>query len=197
MKIIITESQLKNIIKKMYDDGFNIHEIQNYTGKELNEITNTLKNHIKVDPKNIGQLYDLLWDIILPSGLMEKQKTFDDQTKIELDVDYLSGAIVFDYFSKKEKNIVLFNHNIRTKRIYGWATILWDGEKHLPIDIDEIVNADLATGHIVHGNFTKNSNKIFDEKDFIKIKTLGDYIDFLNKHYINYIKIAIDNFIKK
>jgi hypothetical protein len=41
-----------------------------------------------------------------------------------------------------------------------------------------------------------NSTEIFNEPEFRRIKTLSDYIDFLNKRYFLYIKDEVDEYLK-
>ena len=197
MKIVITEEQLKklqesdNDLKKtkklvlsMYDEGMDTKDIGKYTNLPLEMIVFLLKDHVKVDINDTQMLHDYFWDYVLLTDMFDRKKVFDDGTQIKLFADFMSASIQFTYIS---------NHEY-IKEAIGYATFVWDAERKFPIDLQEVVyhhdEYEMVERHL--GNFTE----IFNEPEFRRIKTLSDYIDFLNKRYFLYIKDEVDEYLK-
>jgi hypothetical protein len=196
MKIVITEEQLKklqesdNDLKKtkklvfsMYDEGMDINDIQKYTNLPKQTLIFLLKDHVKVDINDTQMLHDYLWDYVLPSDIFDRKKVFEDGTKLEIFPDYMSLSIQFTYIA---------NHEY-IREVIGYATFLWDANRILPIDIQEVIFHDDEYENVdKHLGLFKET---FKTPDFLKIKTLSDYIEFLNKTYLTDIKYEVDKYI--
>lgn len=197
MKIIITEEQLKklqesdNDLKKtkelvlsMYDEGMDIKEIGKYTSLSHEMLVFLLKDHVKVDINNTQMLHDYFWDYVLVGDILNRKKVFDDGTKLQLFADYMSASIQFTYIPNDEF----------IREAIGYATFVWDATRTFQIDFQEVVydndQFEMVERHL--GDFTE----IFEEPEFLKIKTVSDYIDFLNERYFIYIKDALDEYIE-
>lgn len=197
MKIVITEEQLKklqesdNDLKKtkelvlsMYDEGMDIKDIGKYTSLPHEMLVFLLKDHVKVDINDTQMLHDYFWGYVLLTDMFDRKKVFDDGTQIKLFADFMSASIQFTYIA---------NHEYIREAI-GYATFVWDATRIFPIDLQEVVynhdEYEMVERHL--GNFTE----IFNEPEFRRIKTLSDYIDFLNKRYFLYIKDEIDEYLK-
>jgi len=196
VKIVITEKQLKKLqesdddlqrtkelVFSMYDDGIEIKDIEKYTNLSLRLLIFLLKDRVKVNIKDTQMLHDYLWDYVLPSDIFYRKKVFEDGTKIEVFPDYMALSLQFTYIP---------NHEY-IREVMGYATFAWDASKIFPIDIQEVVFHDDE-----YENVEKNLGlfkETFKTPDFLKIKTLSDYIEFLNKTYLTDIKYEVDKYI--
>ena len=196
MKIVITEKQLKKLqesdddlqrtkelVFSMYDDGMEIKDIEKYTNLSLQALIFLLKDRVKVNVKDINMLHDYLWDYVLPSDMFDRKRFFEDGTKLQIFPDYMSLSLQFTYIP---------NHEY-IREVMGYATFAWDASKIFPIDIQEVVFHDDE-----YENVEKNLGlfkETFKGPDFLKIKTLSDYIEFLNKNYFTDIKYEVDKYI--
>ena len=195
MKIIITEDQFKqlqendndmqrkkSLIISMYDDGMDLMDIQNCTGLSKEMVVFLLKDHIKLDINDTKMLSDYFWWYVLVGDIFDKQKVFDDGSKIQLFIESMSRSISFTY---------RVNHKY-LKDVKGFATIAWNDQKEFPIEVTELTHKDddyESDQKLLIGD------EIFNEPEFKEIKTLSDYIDFLNKKYMIYIKDNVDNYM--
>lgn len=196
VKIVITEKQLKKLqesdddlqktnelVFSMYDDGMDINDIQKYTNLPKRALIFLLKDRVKVDVNDTQMLHDYLWDYVLPSDIFDRKKVFEDGTKIEVFADYMSLSIQFTYIANHE----------HIREVIGYATFLWDANRILPIDIQEVIFHDDEYENVdKHLGLFKET---FKTPDFLKIKTLSDYIEFLNKTYLADIKYEVDKYI--
>ena len=196
MKIIITEDQFnklqesdndlqktKELVFYMYDDGMDINDIQKYTNLLLQALIFLLKDHVKVDINDTQMLHDYLWDYVLPSDIFNRKKVFDDGTKLEVFADYMSLSLQFKYIANHE----------HIREVIGYATFVWDANKVFPIDIQEVIFHDDEYENVdKHLGLFKET---FKGPDFLKIKTLSDYIEFLNKTYLTDIKYEVDKYL--
>lgn len=196
MKIVITEEQLKKLqesdddlqrtkelVFSMYDDGMDINDIEKYTNLSLRPLIFLLKDHVKVDVNNTQMLHDYLWDYVLPSDMFDRKRFFEDGTKLQIFPDYMALSLQFTYVP---------NHEY-IREAMGYATFTWDATRIFPIDIQEVVFHDDE-----YENVEKNLGlfkNVFKEPDFLKIKTLSDYIEFFNKRYFDIIKYEVDKYI--
>jgi hypothetical protein len=196
MKIIITEEQFnqlqendndmqrkKSLIISMYDDGMDLMDIQNYTGLPKESVVFLLKDHIKVDINDAKMLSKYFWWYVLVGDIFDKKKVFDDGSKILLHIESISGSISFTY---------RVNHDY-LKDVRGFATIAWNNQREFPIEVTELIHKD---DEYESDEKLLVGDEIFNDPEFRKIKTLSDYIDFLNKKYMLYIKDNVDNYIK-
>lgn len=197
MKIIITEEQLKKLqesdydlkktkelVSSMYDDGMGIKDIEKYTNLSLQTLIFLLKDHVKVDINDTQMLHDYLWDYVLPSEF-DRKKVFEDGTKLEIFPDNISLSLQFTYIP---------NHEY-IREAMGYATFTWDATRIFPIDVQEVIFHD-DEYEMVDKNLGLFKN-VFKEPDFLKIKTLSDYIEFFNKRYFDIIKYEVDKYIEK
>lgn len=196
MKIVITEKQLKKLqesdddlqrtkelVFSMYDDGIEIKDIEKYTNLSLRLLIFLLKDRVKVDVNDTQMLHDYLWDYVLPSDIFDRKKVFEDGTKLEVFPDYMSLSLQFKYIA---------NHEY-IREVIGYATFLWDANRILPIDIQEVIFHDDGYENVDrHLGLFKET---FKTPDFLKIKTLSDYIEFLNKTYLTDIKYEVDKYL--
>jgi len=196
VKIVITEKQLKKLqesdddlqrtkelVFSMYDDGIEIKDIEKYTNLSLRLLIFLLKDRVKVDINDTQMLHDYLWDYVLPSDIFDRKKVFEDGTKLEVFPDYMSLSLQFTYIA---------NHEY-IREVIGYATFLWDANRILPIDIQEVIFHDDEYENVDrHLGLFKET---FKTPDFLKIKTLSDYIEFLNKTYLTDIKYEVDKYI--
>ena len=115
--------------------------------------------------------------------MFDRKKVFDDGTQIKLFADFMSASIQFTYIP---------NHDY-IKSVIGYATFAWDATRIFPIDIQEVIFHDDEWVNVNRtlGNF----REIFNEPEFRRIKTLSDYIEFLNKRYFIYIKDEVDEYL--
>ena len=196
MKIIITEDQFnklqesdndlqktKELVFYMYDDGMDINDIQKYTNLPLQALIFLLKDHVKVDINDTQMLHDYLWDYVLPSDIFDRKKVFEDGTKLQIFPDYMSLSLQFTYIA---------NHEY-IREVIGYATFVWDATRIFPIDIQEVIFHDDEYENVDDplGLFKET----FKGPDFLKIKTLSDYIEFLNKSYLTDIKYEVDKYL--
>ena len=197
MKIVITEEQLKKLqesdddlqrtkelVFSMYDDGMDINDIQKYTNLSLQALIFLLKDRVKVNINDIHILHDYLWDYVLPSDIFDRKRFFEDGTKLQIFPDYMSASLQYTYTPNHE----------HIREVIGYATFAWDASKIFPIDIQEVVFHDDE-----YENVEKNLGlfkNVFKEPDFLKIKTLSDYIEFFNKRCSDIIKYEVDKYIK-
>jgi hypothetical protein len=197
VKIVITEEQLKKLqesdddlqktkelVFSMYDDGMDINDIQKYTNLSLQALIFLLKDRVKVNINDIHILHDYLWDYVLPSDIFDRKRFFEDGTKLQIFPDYMSASLQYTYTPNHE----------HIREVIGYATFAWDASKIFPIDIQEVVFHDDE-----YENVEKNLGlfkNVFKEPDFLKIKTLSDYIEFFNKRCSDIIKYEVDKYIK-
>ena len=197
MKILITEKQFKKLqesdddlqktkelVFSMYDDGMDINDIEKYTNLSLQALIFLLKDRVKVNINDIHILHDYLWDYVLPSDIFDRKRFFEDGTKLQIFPDYMSASLQYTYTPNHE----------HIREVIGYATFVWDASRVFPIDIQEVVFHDDE-----YENVEKNLGlfkNVFKEPDFLKIKTLSDYIEFFNKRCSDIIKYEVDKYIK-
>jgi hypothetical protein len=198
MKIIITEEQFnklqesnldfnktKTLINTMYDAGQSIDDILNYTGLDKGVVIISLYDREMINDKKTEYedkynfLYGLLWD----SGLITKDYNYEDGSRVSISKDSLSGALNFNYRSKE--GYVLS----------GMATLMWDSENGLPIDITYLYDLD-GTEYDVDANVSsvkdlKNDNKLNN------IKTLRQLIDYFNNDYYIMLKEKLNPLLEE
>ena len=197
MKIVITEEQFKKLqesdddfqktkvlVLSMYDEGMDINEIQKYTNLSLPPLIFLLKDRVKVNINDIHMLHDYLWDYVLPSDIFDRKRFFEDGTKLQIFPDYMSASLQFTYIPNHE----------HIREVIGYATFVWDASKIFPIDVEEVIFHD--DEYIRPESALGLFKDVFKEPDFLKIKTLSDYIEFFNKRYSNIIKYEVDKYIE-
>ena len=195
MKIIITEEQLKmlqesdkdfkktkSLVLSMYNDGYNTNEIKSYTGLSDDIIILCLKDiELTGDNLSCDEIHDYLYNVLWDTDLINKDKSFDDGTSIDVYINTYGPIIVFEYKYYEGQSID------------GYGTFLYQGECSLPIDL---------TGTKLNGEYMGDKeehlgyvNDFLNYPEFKKIKTMGDIINFFNTHYFNIVKKRLDKFL--
>ena len=175
MKIILTESQYKNLFEsnfeknkrlvgKMWDEGMNLDEISSLIGLDQSQIILLLKDkNIKIDCGFAERLTTLLF---WRTDFIRKEYSFNDgETTLEFTWGGFSGIIYFTYEDEEYE-------------MSGMATPFWNGDCSIPVDLDRIKTKstgdyedDLGLSGYVLENIPSRFNSI------------QELIDFLNKDY--------------
>jgi hypothetical protein len=197
MKIIITEEQFnklqesnldfnktKTLINTMYDDGQSIDDILNYTGLDKGVVIISLYDREIINDKKTEyeDKYNFLYELLWNSGLITKDYNYEDGSRVSITKDWGSTL----------------NFNYRSKEGYvlsGMATLMWDSENGLPIDISYLIDLD-GTEYDVDAYFSsvkdlKNDNKLNN------IKTLRQLIDYFNNDYYIMLKEELNPLLEE
>jgi len=200
MKIIITEEQFnqlqesdrdfnktKNLVNSMYDeDKLSIDEIVTYTGLDKDAVIVLLYDREVIQdgsgecPDKFQYLYYTLFRG--DSGLINKDRYFEDGSSVEIVFERFSGTIDFEYKSEGYKLI-------------GYATLMWDAEPKLPVDITTFYDID-GTDYDVDG-IEYSSVKLNRDIKFNNIKTFRQLVDYFNNDYYIILKKQLDPLLKR
>ena len=197
MKIIITEEQFeelqkgdknfnktKKLVNSMFDEGYDIDEILKLTGLDKGAAIvllydrEVIKDEEGECPDKYQYLYYILWD----SGLIDKEYTYEDGSIINIMFDRISGSIDFKYLSEGYK-------------LNGYATLMWDAESKLPVDVTNFYDID-ETEYDVDG-YIFSSVDLRSDDNFNNIKTFRQLVDYFNNDYYTIMKQELDPFLKK
>jgi hypothetical protein len=190
MKIIITESQYKNLFESkeekksdllygMFMDGMSIDDIKDYTGMNIPQIISYLKNkEIKIDCKFAE---DLVITLMFRTDFINKNYDFNDgQMFLNLNSGGYSGTIDFEFNDK--------NHMLK-----GFATPYWGGDCETPVEGSYF--EDKKSGDYTD-TYSPGKKIEYTPSSFNSIQEL---IDFLNNDYpkqlIKPIKELIEYYI--
>ena len=175
MKIILTESQYKNLFESnfeknkrlvgnMWDEGMNLGEISSLIGLDESQIILLLKDkNIKID---CGFAERLTTSLFWKTDFIRKEYSFNDgETTLEFTWGGFSGIIYFTYEDEDYE-------------ISGMATPFWNGDCSIPVDLDRIKTK--STGDYeddlgLSGYVLENTPSRFN--------SIQELIDFLNKDY--------------
>jgi hypothetical protein len=191
MKIILTESQYKNLFESkeekksdllysMWMEGMSMDDIKDYTGMSDHQIITYLKNReINIDCKFAE---DLVLTLMYRTDFINKNYNFNDgQMFLNLSWGGSSGSIAFEFNDKEYK-------------LTGWATPYWGGECNTPVESNYFENKKTDEYVDEYGNSDKKIE--YTPSSFNSIQGL---IDFLNNDYpkqlIKPIKELIENYI--
>ena len=197
MKIIITEDQFnklqesdkdfnktKKLVNSMFDQGYDVDDILKITGLDKGAVIVLLYDREVIHDES-GEcqnkhdyLYDLLWD----SGLIEKVYSYEDETVVTINKDAWTGSLDFGYVSEGYK-------------VRGMATLMWNAEPKLPVDITYFYDID-GTYYDVDG-FEYSSVDLRNNDKFNNIKTFRELIDFFNNDYYIMLKEELDPLLKR
>jgi hypothetical protein len=175
MKIILTESQYKNLFESkeekksdllygMWMDGMSLDEIKDYTGMSVHQIISYLKNReINIDCKFAE---DLVITLASKTDFINKNYNFNDgQMFLNLNSDVLSGSVDFEFNDK--------NYTLK-----GFATPYWNGDCETPVEGFHF--EDKRSGNYTD-EYGYSGRKIeYTPSSFNSIQEL---IDFLNDDY--------------
>ena len=191
MKIILTESQYKNLFEskeenksdllyRMWMEGLSMDDIKDYTGMNMQQIISYLKNReINIDCEFAE---GLVLTLMYRTDFINKNYNFNDgQMFLNLNWGGSSGSVAFEFNDKEYK-------------LTGWATPYWGGDCDTPVEgnyfenkkTDEYVDEYGSTG-----NRIENTPSSFN--------SIQELIDFLNNDYpkqlIKPIKELIEGYI--
>jgi hypothetical protein len=191
MKIILTESQYKNLFESkeekksdllysMWMEGMSMDDIKDYTGMNMQQIISYLKNReINIDCKFAE---DLVLTLMYRTDFINKNYNFNDgQMFLNLNWGGSSGSVAFEFNDKEYK-------------LTGWATPYWGGECNIPVESNYFENKKTDEYVNEYGNSDKKIE--YTPSSFNSIQEL---IDFLNNDYpkqlIEPIKELIEGYI--
>ena len=193
MKIILTESQYKNLFESkeekksdllygMWMEGMSMDDIKDYTGMNMQQIISYLKNReINIDCEFAE---GLVLTLMYRTDFINKNYNFNDgQMFLNLNWGGSSGSVAFEFNDKEYK-------------LTGWATPYWGGECNTPVESNYFENKKTDEYVNEYGNSDKKIE--YTPSSFNSIQEL---IDFLNNDYpkqlIKPIKELIEDYIYK
>lgn len=199
MKIIITEDQFnklqdsdkefnktKKLVNSMFDQGYDVDDILKITGLDKDAVIVLLYDREVIQDKSgeCPDKYQYLYYKLFRGGsdLINKDRYFEDGSSIEITFEYFSGTIDFEYKSEGYKLI-------------GYATLMWDAEPKLPVDITTFYDID-GTDYDVDGSEYSSVDLRTDEK-FNNIKTFRQLVDYFNNDYYIMLKEELDPLLKR
>ena len=191
MKIILTESQYKNLFESkeekksdllysMWMEGMSMDDIKDYTGMSDHQIISYLKNReINIDCKFAE---DLVLKLMYRTDFINKNYNFNDgQMFLNLNWGGSSGSVAFEFNDKEYK-------------LTGWATPYWGGNCDTPVESNYFENK--KTDEYVD-EYGSTGNRI--ENTPSSFNSIQELIDFLNNDYpkqlIKPIKELIEGYI--
>ena len=191
MKIILTESQYKNLFESkeekksdllysMWTQGMSMDVIKDYTGMSDHQIITYLKNReINID---CGFAEDLVLKLMYRTDFINKNYNFNDgQMFLNLNWGGSSGSVAFEFNDKEYK-------------LTGWATPYWGGNCDTPVEGNYFENKKTDEYVNEYGNSDKKIE--YTPSSFNSIQEL---IDFLNNDYpkqlIKPIKELIEDYL--
>ena len=191
MKIILTESQYKNLFESkeekksdllysMWMEGMSMDDIKDYTGMNMQQIIAYLKNReINIDCKFAE---DLALTLMYRTDFINKNYNFNDgQMFLNLNWGGSSGSVAFEFNDKEYK-------------LTGWATPYWGGNCDTPVESNYFENK--KTDEYVD-EYGSTGNRI--ENTPSSFNSIQELIDFLNNDYpkqlIKPIKELIEDYI--
>ena len=191
MKIILTESQYKNLFESkeekksdllysMWMEGMSMDDIKDYTGMNMQQIISYLKNReMNIDCKFAE---GLVLTLMYRTDFINKNYNFNDgQMFLNLNWGGSSGSVAFEFNDKEYK-------------LTGWATPYWGGDCNTPVESNYFENKKTDEYVDEYGNSAKKIE--YTPSSFNSIQEL---IDFLNNDYpkqlIEPIKELIEGYI--
>ena len=191
MKIILTESQYKNLFESkeekksdllysMWMEGMSMDDIKDYTGMNMQQIISYLKNReMNIDCKFAE---NLVLTLMYRTDFINKNYNFNDgQMFLNLNWGGSSGSVAFEFNDKEYK-------------LTGWATPYWGGNCDTPVESNYFENKKTDEYVNEYGNSDKKIE--YTPSSFNSIQEL---IDFLNNDYpkqlIEPIKELIEGYI--
>jgi hypothetical protein len=199
MKIIITEDQFnklqdsdkefnktKKLVNSMFDQGYDIDDILKLTGLDKDAVIVLLYDRevIQDESGECQDKYQYLYYTLFrgDSGLINKDRYYEDGSSVEITFDRFSGTINVHYRSEGYD-------------LMGYATLMWDAEPKLPIDLTYFVDLD-ETDYDIDGSEYSSVDLRTDEK-FNNIKTFRQLVDYFNNDYYNMLKGELDPLLKR
>ena len=191
MKIILTESQYKNLFESkeenksdllysMWMQGMSMDVIKDYTGMSDHQIITYLKNReINIDCEFAE---GLVLTLMYRTDFINKNYNFNNgQMFLNLSWGGFSGSVAFEFNDKEYK-------------LTGWATPYWGGNCDTPVEGNYFENKKTDEYVNEYGNSDKKIE--YTPSSFNSIQEL---IDFLNNDYpkqlIKPIKELIEDYL--
>jgi hypothetical protein len=185
MKIIITESQYKNILESkeekksdllygMWMDGMSMDDIKEYTGLNTEQIIVYLKDkEIYID----CEFAETLLPTLYRTSLINKNFRSGDET---LRLEWTFGAFI------------TFNYEDPKYELRGYATPYWNKECVTPVDSNYFLDKETNEYEDDNDSFT-----MITDNTPSSFNTIQEFIDFLNNDYPKYLFRIIHKIIKK
>jgi len=186
MKIIITESQYKNLIESkeekksdllysMWMDGMSVEDIKEYTGLNIEQIIFYLKDkEIYID----CALAETLLPILYRTSLINKNFRSNDET---LRVEWSFGAFI------------TFNYEDPKYELRGYATPYWNKECVTPVDSSYFEEKE--TNEYEDDSWNDYTENLAYTPD--SFNSIQEFIDFLNNDYPKELFRTIRKIVKK
>jgi len=178
-------NKTKSLITSMFEQDYAIDDIKKITGLSYDIIILCLKDKkIIQDPGNCIEINEVLYNYLWYTDFIQKTHRYDDGAEIDLDLDSMSRSLSYDFYSNEGN------------RLYGYATLLWDGDCDWPLDGEEFTWGDKKP--VSYNEFYGNVDFYIEHYDeFNKIETFEDIINFFNKYYFKLIKNPIEHLIER
>jgi hypothetical protein len=178
-------NKTKSLITSMFEQDYTIDDIKKITGLSYDIIILCLKNKKVIkDPGNCIEIHEMLYNYLWYTDFIEKNHIYDDGSEIDLDLDSMSRSLSYDFYSNEGN------------RLYGYATLLWDGDCDWPLDGEEFTWGEKSP--FIYNEYYGNVDFYIETYDeFNKIETLQDIINFFNKYYFKFIKKPIEHLIER
>jgi len=178
-------NKTKSLITSMFEQDYTIDDIKKITGLSYDIIILCLKNKKVIkDPGNCIEIHEMLYNYLWYTDFIEKNHIYDDGSEIDLDLDRMSGSLSYDFYSNEGN------------RLYGYATLLWDGDCDWPLDGEEFTWGEKSP--FIYNEYYGNVDFYIETYDeFNKIETFQDIINFFNKYYFKFIKKPIEYLIER
>jgi len=186
MKIILTEKQLeylkendlefnrtKKLVNNLFDDGYEFEEIVKYTGLGIDVVVLCLKDREIFNENDCNKKYDILYRYLYLTDFIDTERSFNDGSNVILGYDNFSGSLSFNY-------------TYNNFRIFGYATLMWDGDCFLPFNAEDYYDEEKYQYNVGYSENKELSNELKN------IKTMNDLIEYFNNDYFVLLKGMLD-----
>jgi hypothetical protein len=176
---LITENseRTEKLIKSLHKKGYSFQHIKNMTGLPKEVVLSSLFDEEITTKDNTSEIWEMLYNHLWNTKLIKKEKTYNDGSYVKLYYDHFSGTLEYEYKTK--------NGN----KIYGYATLFWDGEPVLPVNGQEFTfeNGEFSYYDIYAGDFYNDIKKYIP-----KIITIRGMVELFNQGYFKVLKNVLD-----
>ena len=176
---LITENseRAEKLVKSLYKKGYHYDRIMDMTGLPRQTVLKSLYDEVITYQNDTDKIWKLLYRDLWQTNFIKKEEHYGDGSSIYLNKDSLSGTINFNYETK--------NGN----KIYGYATLFWDGEPVLPVEGQEFEfeNGEFSYYDIDMGDYYDEIKKYIPKK--INIRGI---VELFNQGYFKVLKNVLD-----
>ena len=167
----------KKLVLDMFNEGFDFYEIKSMTGLSLEILVLCLKNEKLIKTFDIPLIYDLLYNVLFDTDLINKKEVFNDGSKLLVKYVRFGGTLEIRYYDDEG---LMYD---------GYGTLLWNNDLVLPIEIDFLQKGkkEYDVGSSTYIDFLSY------DRSFMDIKSLNDIIEYFNKNYFILVKKTIDD----